>query len=254
MDELSGFDFAPPELTMLESKLLSKSDLVFTGGVSLFEAKKAQHHNIYAFPSSIDHEHFAKAKDILWEPDDQKDITGPKIGFFGVIDERFDVALIKEVAEKRPNWQIILIGPTVKINPEILPQRDNIHYLGPKKYEELPNYLSGWDVALIPFALNKSTRFISPTKTPEYLAAGIPVVSTPIRDVVCPYGEQGLVRIGKTPSDFIHHISEELFNTDKTTWELKVGEFLKDCSWDNTFGMMQKLIAETHSNRIQLAS
>ena len=180
MDELSAFKFAPVELISLEKKLMEKADLVFTGGHSLFNAKKSFHTNIYPFPSSIDKEHFGKARGEMIEPNDQKDIKGIKLGFFGVIDERFDINLIRRIAEKKPEWQLILIGPIVKISEDDLPRNNNIHYLGQKCYSELPAYLSHWHVALIPFLLNESTRYISPTKTPEYLAAGKPVISTPI--------------------------------------------------------------------------
>jgi len=254
MDELSAFDFAPTEISLWEQKLLQKADIVFTGGVSLYEAKKTQHHNIFAFPSSIDYEHFSSAKSISKDPEDQERIPYPRIGFFGVIDERFDHQLIKEIAERRPHWNVILIGPIVKINQDILPKNENIHYLGSKKYEQLPAYLSGWDIALIPFALNKSTQFISPTKTPEYLAAGVPVVSSAIHDVVFPYNKNNLVQIGKDTDDFIQCIERELNIWDKTRWLKKVDKFLQNNSWDNTFRAMQKLIEETYANRIQLAS
>jgi len=175
MDELSAFKNAPRALSALEKKLMKNADVMFTGGNSLYEAKKNQHANVHPFPSSIEKDHFERARKIKQQPKDQLHIDGPKIGFYGVIDERFDIDLIKDIAERKPDWQIILLGPVVKIDREILPVNKNIHYLGPKKYQELPAYLSGWDVALIPFLLNESTRFISPTKTPEYLSAGIPV-------------------------------------------------------------------------------
>ena len=167
MDELSLFKFAPPELVENEEKLFKLADVVFTGGQSLFEAKKHRHRNIHAFPSSIDAAHFAKAFDVTEEPFDQKEIPHPRVGFFGVIDERMDIELLDKIAALRPDFQFVMIGPIVKIDEKYLPRRANIHYLGGKKYNELPNYLSGWDAAMMPFAMNESTRFISPTKTPE---------------------------------------------------------------------------------------
>lgn len=237
MDELSAFKFAPPALKLLEKELLKRADIVFTGGHSLFEAKQHLHPNIFPFPSSIDKQHFEKARTYKKEPKDQLQVLRPRIGFFGVIDERFDIDLIAEMAEKRPHWQFILIGPVVKIDPNSLPQHDNIHYKGSKTYLELPEYLSGWDVALIPFLLNESTQFISPTKTPEYLAAGIPVVSSPIKDVVRPYGDQKLVHIASTPEQFIKAIDQELA-TPKEDWLAKVDEFLLQNSWDLTCAKM----------------
>lgn len=237
MDELSAFKFAPPAIKQFEKELFSKADIVFTGGHSLYEAKKHQHSNIFPFPSSIDKQHFEKARTYKKAPKDHDVISRPRIGFFGVIDERFDIELIAKLAKMRPNWQFVLIGPVVKIDPEILPQAENIHYLGSKTYLELPEYLSGWDVALIPFLLNESTRFISPTKTPEYLAAGIPVVSTPIKDVVRPYGDKNLVHIASTAEEFATAIDEEL-KANKEHWQEEVDEFLMQNSWDLTCSKM----------------
>src|SRR6185369_3109313 len=240
MDELSAFQGADSNLPALERELFRRVDLVFTGGQSLYEAKRNQHRAVYAFPSSIDAAHFGKARLFERDPADQKDIPHPRLGFFGVIDERFDIELLDAVATRRPDWQFVIIGPTVKIDPATLPRHANIHYLGSKKYEELPGYLAGWDVALLLFARNESTRFISPTKTPEYLAAGKPVISTSIRDVVRPYGELELVRIADTPEEFIKAAEELLGHTNsepeavatgshtliKKAWLQKVDAFL----------------------------
>ena len=189
MDELSKFKFAPVKLLELEQELIDRADVVFTGGSSLYEAKKDRHDNIHCFPSSVDRAHFCKARARLFDPADQEDLPRPRLGFYGVIDERFDTDLLDKVAAMRPDWSFVMVGPVVKIAPEDLPKRHNIHYLGGKTYDQLPSYLAGWDVALMPFAMNESTQFISPTKTPEYLAGGRPVVSTPIKDVVRHYGD-----------------------------------------------------------------
>jgi glycosyltransferase involved in cell wall biosynthesis len=256
MDELSAFKFAPPRIRHIEQQLLRQADVVFTGGASLYEAKKASHHNIHSFPSSIDKAHFQAARGAMPEPEDQAGINGIKMGFYGVIDERFDQELIREISAKRPDWQIVLIGPVVKIDPEMLPRADNIHYLGSKSYHELPSYLSGWDLALIPFLLNESTRFISPTKTPEYLAAGKPVVSTAIRDVVFPYGETGLVSIGDDAETFISAIEYELKKNTDRQWLHAVDAFLSDKSWENTFAAMVELMvmAGQRDNSVVLVS
>ncbi|HLM00063.1 MAG TPA: hypothetical protein VK400_03345, partial [Pyrinomonadaceae bacterium] len=170
MDELSLFKSAPPQLIKNEAKLFEKADVVFTGGQSLYEAKRHQNPNVWAFPSSIDTAHFNKARKIGADAmEDQKAIPHPRLGYAGVIDERIDLEILREIAEKRPEWQIVMIGPVVKIDEADLPRPGNIHYLGMKDYKDLPSYIAGWDVALMPFALNDSTRFISPTKTPEYL-------------------------------------------------------------------------------------
>jgi len=244
MDELSAFKGAHSHLPILEKQLFRKVDLVFTGGQSLYEAKRGQHPSVHAFPSSIDAAHFGKARTTVTDPEDQTHIPHPRLGFFGVIDERFDIDLLDQVAKQRPEWQFVIIGPVVKIDPETLPKHANIHYLGGKKYDELPHYLAGWDIALLLFARNESTRFISPTKTPEYLAAGKPVISTSIRDVVRPYGELKLVEITDTPDEFIHAAEKILAGSDQSEWLSKVDAFLKEISWDKTWGQMSDLITE----------
>jgi UDP-galactopyranose mutase len=243
MDELSAFRGAPPELVEWERRLFAQADLVFTGGYSLFEAKRPHHPRVFAFPSSVDIAHFARARDRLGDPPDQQSIPHPRIGHYAVLDERLDTGLVAALADARPDWQLILVGPVVKIAPEDLPRRANIHYLGPKTYDELPAYLSGWDVAFMPFALNESTRFISPTKTPEYLAAGLPVVSTPITDVIGIYGDSGLVEIARTPADFVTAIEHLLEDPPPRTEHLaKIDEMLADMSWEKTWTLMRNLI------------
>jgi glycosyltransferase involved in cell wall biosynthesis len=242
MDELSAFKNAPLALRQQEKALFNKADVVFTGGHHLYEAKKDQHPFIHPFPSSIDRSHFEKARAIDIEPEDQLNIPSPKIGFFGVIDERMDIDLVRDVAALKPDWQLIIIGPVVKIDPASLPQAANIHYLGSKSYDELPAYLSGWDVAMMPFAINESTKFISPTKTPEYLAGGKPVVSTSIRDVVKPYGESGLVQIASTAEEFVAAIETQLDRIDHKQWLKAVDAFLQGNSWDTTVEKMIYLI------------
>jgi len=244
MDELSAFKGANSHLPALEKQLFSHVDLVFTGGQSLYEAKRGQHPAVYAFPSSIDASHFGKARAAVEDPEDQANIPHPRLGFFGVIDERFDSKLLDEVAARRPDWNFVIIGPVVKIDPDTLPKHANIHYLGGKKYNELPDYLAGWDVALLLFARNESTRFISPTKTPEYLAAGKPVISTSIRDVVRPYGDLKLVEITDTADEFIRAAEKLLSRSDGSEWLRKVDAFLENISWDKTWAQMSDLIDE----------
>lgn len=242
MDELAAFKFAPLALKENEKTLLKKADVVFTGGYSIYESKKNSHHNIYPFPSSIEKEHFATARTVKNDPEDQAHIPHPRFGFFGVIDERLDIDLIANAAALRPEWQFVIIGPVVKIDPATLPRLVNIHYLGGKSYKELPQYLSGWDVALIPFAMNESTKFISPTKTPEYLAAGIPVISTPIKDVVSPYGDNKLVNIASTAEQLVKHGDKILKSKRRKAWLAKVDAFLAGNSWDRTWSQMAKHI------------
>jgi UDP-galactopyranose mutase len=244
MDELSAFKGAHSSLQAREQQLFSRCDLVFTGGQTLYEAKRTQHESVHAFPSSIDRAHFGKARTIKTEPADQQTLPHPRLGFFGVIDERFDIELLNSIALARPNWQFVMIGPVVKIDPATLPGHENIHYLGARDYKDLPAYLSGWDVALLLFARNEATRFISPTKTPEYLAAGKPVVSTSIRDVVRPYGQQELVKIADQPNEFIQAIESILadYENQRSDWLKRVDAFLADMSWDETWTRMSELI------------
>ncbi|HKP86693.1 MAG TPA: glycosyltransferase family 1 protein [Blastocatellia bacterium] len=250
MDELSGFKGAPSALREREAELLARADVVFTGGQSLYEAKRGLHPNIHPCPSSIDAAHFAQARVINEDPADQANIPRPRLGFFGVIDERMDLDLLDRLSAERPDWHVVMIGPVVKIDPADLPRRPNIHYLGGKDYKKLPDYLAGWDVALLPFALNDSTRFISPTKTPEYLAAGKPVVSTSIRDVVRPYSELGLVRIADTAPEFVAAIEAALAEAGDSTGRLqKVDAFLAQTSWDETWMRMMKLMEAAISAR-----
>ena len=243
MDELSAFRGAPAAMIQLEKKLMDRSDVVFTGGQSLYEAKQDRHDNIHAMPSSIDVKHFSRARSSTTVPADQAAIKGPRIGFFGVVDERFDIELVRDVAALRPDWQIVILGPVVKISHDDLPKAANIHYLGMKSYSELPDYLAGWDLAMLPFARNESTKFISPTKTPEYLAAGRPVVSTSIRDVVRPYGEAGLVEIADNAEDFVRaaELAMDRAKNDGGEWLTSVDEFLAQISWDRTHARMREL-------------
>ncbi len=243
MNELSAFAGAPPEMQEREQALLARADLVFTGGQTLYEAKRDQHPHVFAFPSSVDVPHFARARQTMRDPADQCAIPHPRLGFFGVIDERMDLELLAGIAQARPAWQLVLIGPVVKVNPAILPQAPNIHYLGRKEYDDLPSYLAGWDVALLPFAINASTRFISPTKTPEYLAAGKPVVSTPIRDVVQPYGVRGLVHIAGTTPEFVAAV-ERALSEDAAARIQRADAFLAQESWDSTWERMHRLIED----------
>jgi UDP-galactopyranose mutase len=250
MDELANFKFAPPELTVRERELMSAADVVFTGGYSLWEAKRDRHPNIHPFPSSVDRAHFAKARTLREEPQDQAKIGWPRLGFYGVVDERMDLDLLAALADARPEWSVVIVGPVVKIDPATLPQRPNLHYLGGKSYEELPRYLAGWDVALMPFAINESTRFISPTKTPEYLAGGRPVVSTPIVDVVRHYGELEAVKVAETHEAFIVGCDQALaLSRIKGEWLRAVDALLSALSWDETFTRMNQEIVRAIARR-----
>ena len=240
MDELSAFAFADPLMIEREAALIARADVMFTGGYSLYEAKRDRHGAIHPFPSAVDTTHFAGARSRLAEPGDQQPIAGPRLGFYGVIDERIDLGLIERLAVARPDWQIVMIGPVVKIDPATLPRRDNIHWLGARPYRELPAYLSGWSVALMPFAINAATRFISPTKTPEYLAGGLPVVSTPIVDVARHYGGLAAVAIAADTASFVDACAAALLLGRDGPWRDAADAALADLSWDRTFAAMKR--------------
>lgn len=244
MDELANFRFAPPRLLELESELFERADLVFTGGYSLYEAKRSRHPSVHPFPSSVDLAHFAKARGLAKAND------RPTLGFYGVLDERFDLDLLAAIADARSDWRFVMVGPVVKISPDELPKRENIEYPGPATYDQLPALLAGWDVALMPFAINDATRFISPTKTPEYLAAGKPVVSTPVRDVVRHYGRLQGVKIAATAEEFVAGCDEALkLAGSDGDWLAEVDQALSSMSWDITqrrmAGLIEKVVEES---------
>jgi glycosyltransferase involved in cell wall biosynthesis len=244
MDELSAFKNAPQELLRQESELLRISDVVFTGGRSLYNAKRHRHHNIHCFPSSVDALHFRRASE---DHPKQAHIARPRLGYCGVIDERIDLELIAGIADARPDWQVVMVGPVVKIDPAAVPQRPNIHWLGQQGYEDLPAFISGWDVCLMPFALNESTRFISPTKSLEYMACGRPSVSTRIRDVVEPYGH--VVAIRDDAAGFVEACETALARSPQQQEEharLLAG-IIARTSWDATATAMCELIADAEA-------
>ena len=247
MDELSAFDGAPPELREREDELFELADLVFTGGHALYRAKRERHPRVYPFPSSVDVEHFRRARVRDVQPRDQAALAYPRVGFYGVIDERLDYELIARIADARPGWQLVMIGPLAKVEEESLPRRPNLHWLGRKGYDELPLYIGGWNVAIMPFALNRATRFISPTKTLEYMAAGLPIVSTAIDDVVDPYGRAGLVAIADQDS-FVAAIDAALGARSEEE-HAKADALLARTSWDDTWSRMNALVGSVRASR-----
>lgn len=241
MDELSAFAGADPTLPAQERALMRRADVVFTGGHSLYEAKAQHHSRVHAFPSGVETEHFGPARSGLPDPLDQAGIPYPRAGFYGVIDERLDTGLLGAVADLRPGIQFVLIGPTAKLDEADLPRRPNIHYLGIRIYSELPAYVANWQVALMPFAITAATRYISPTKTPEYLAAGLPVVSTPITDVIRQYGRLPGVAIAHDPATFAAAIDRAL-RLDPADWWPGADAVLAGKSWDATWARMLSLL------------
>jgi UDP-galactopyranose mutase len=249
MDELSLFKGAPPRLQANELELMEMADLVFTGGISLFEYKRNLHTSIFPFPSGVDVAHFAKARAACAERQEHANLPHPRLGFAGVIDERIDLDLLRDAAQMRSDWNFILIGPVVKIDPASLPQANNLHWLGMKGYQDLPSFFAAWDVAIMPFAINDATRFISPTKTPEFLSAGLPVVSTPVRDVVRPYGELGLARIAGTAEEFVAACEQAMAFRMGLKWRERADAFLETMSWDSVWSSMNMLVEKVLESR-----
>jgi UDP-galactopyranose mutase len=245
MDELSSFRGASHLLRERETAILREANIVFTGGASLYEAKCLFNENTYLFPSGVEIEHFAQAAnpEALPVPDDMAYIKPPILGYYGVIDERMDLELLRVLAAAHPEWQIVILGPIVKIDPADLPQAPNLHYPGMKSYAELPAYLARFDVALIPFAMNEATRYLSPTKTLEYMAAHKPIVSTPINDVVALYG--AVVRVGHTPEEFVKQVEAALSDREIHPEARSIEDsILAQHTWDSIADQMQQIIAQ----------
>ena len=235
MDELSAFKDAPRQMVQRETALMKRAQLVLTGGPSLYEKKRSLHNNVRCFPSAVDAEHFSPRVGLDENAAHLHAAIGrPRLGFFGVIDERFDAELITAVADGAPDCHLVLVGPVIKIDPASLPKRANVHWLGQQPYEMLPHLVGQWDVCLLPFARNESTRFISPTKTLEYMAAEKPIVSTPIRDVLDLYGDS--VSIAATADEFISACRESL-SEDSAARQRRIARMRSHvslCTWDRT--------------------
>lgn len=242
MDELSAFLHSPPDLLEQEQALFERADLVFAGGPSLFDAKRRFHRNVHCFPSSVDVAHFRQALDRNIAHPSYRRLPGPKLGFFGVLDERFDGELVAAVADQEPSWQIVLAGPVAKIDPAALPRRPNIHYAGQQPYSSLPAFLASWDVCLLPFALNDATRFISPTKSLEYMAAELPVVSTAVPDVVGQHAD--VIAIAHSPAEFAARCRQALAMPagERQRMIRRMRAKLATTSWDATADAMRQLL------------
>ena len=240
-DYLDQLSFGKDRLETQEDELFKRADIVFAAGQSLYDLKKHGHHNIHSMPNSIDYKHFSQGRLKLVEPDDQINIPKPRVGFYGVIDERFNFDLLIRSADLKPELQFVILGPVVNLDTRTLPRRPNIHYLGKKDYHVLPLYLAGWDAAIMPYKVNELTRYVSPMKTLEYLAAGKPIVSTNLADVMNPYGQKSLVHIANKPEDFIDAIELAMQEKNQPEWLDRVDHYLKDQSWDQLFQMMMEV-------------
>lgn len=241
MDELSQFKFAPPEIVERERQLLSVADVVFAGGRKLCAAKSRWNSNCHFYGCGVEVDHFGKA--LVEEtpvPEDLKEIPAPRLGYMGVVDERMDYNLLAALADADEDWHIVMIGPTAKVDPAALPRRANLHWLGARKYEELPNYIKGLDVCLMPFALNEATEFINPTKALEYLATGRPVVSTVIEDVIANFPP---VAVANDAEEFISLCREAIVSPDEERIEDGL-ELAAENTWD---GIVEKMEQHIHA-------
>ncbi len=241
MDELAQFRGADPLLVQRESELIEAADVVFTGGIELYEKKSRQHANTHFFGCAVEYDHFAQAQNQEPIPEDLAAIPGPRIGWFGVVDERVDYDLLRGSAAKRPDLQFVIVGPAVKVDPKGFPQAPNLHWLGGRDYKELPAYCRGYDVCMMCFALNEATEFINPTKALEYLATGRPVVSTAVKDVVRQY--QDIVAVAHSTDEFLAKIDDALAGKQQAMVERGLAK-AKAASWENTVGEMQRIIDE----------
>jgi glycosyltransferase involved in cell wall biosynthesis len=243
MDELSQFTGAPKALVQNEARLIEHADIVFTGGYELGAKKRKQHDNVHTFGCGVEFDHFNQAADPTTQvPPDIDFLQRPIIGWFGVVDERVDYGLLGEVARLRPDWSIAMVGPVVKVDPNLLPHSPNLFWLGGRDYQVLPNYVKAFDVCMMPFALNAATEFINPTKGLEYMATGRPIVSTHVKDVVRQWSD--IVHLTRNdPIEFIRTVDRILTQPDPERVRRGV-ELAKRNSWENTVKTMQGLIKE----------
>jgi glycosyltransferase involved in cell wall biosynthesis len=244
MDELSQFTGAPPQLIENEKRLMRHADVVFTGGFEMGEKRKKLHHNVHIFGCGVEIEHFGKARDPEAPiPADIDFMARPILGWFGVVDERVDYGMVGEVARKRPDWSFAMVGPVVKVDPNLLPHAPNLYWMGGRDYQQLPNYCAAFDLCMMPFAMNASTQYINPTKGLEYMAAGRPIISTPVKDVVQQWSD--IVSIVRTADEFIEaadrFFTNELFRMEKVAKGLALAG---QCGWENTVRSMQQLIRD----------
>ena len=247
MDELSKFRGAPPEMITREAELLREADVVFTGGRKLFESKSKHNGNCHFYGCGVDIEHFGKAR--LAEtplPEDLRQIRKPVLGFFGVVDERMDYELIEKLGKSNPDWSVVIIGPRTKVEESALPKGPNIHWFGGREYQQLPGYCKGFDVCMMPFALNEATEYINPTKSLEYMATGKPIVSSAVADVVRNFGS--VVQIGKSHEEFIELCREALKHPDQERIERGLAMAAEN-SWESIVGKLDQHMVDALNAR-----
>lgn len=243
MDELSQFKFAPPEIIQRERFLLKEADVVFTGGRKMCESKSRFNRNCHFYGCGVDVEHFSQARSPHTQVPHDVPMGDAKfvLGYFGVVDERLDYELIAKLAEANSCWQVVMIGPTCKVDPEALPKAQNLHWLGRREYAQLPNYTKAFDVCLMPFAMNEATEFINPTKALEYMATGRPIASTPVPDVVSNFSR--VVKIASNHDEFIEICLKETLQPDDAAIERGI-RMAEENQWDAIVQKLEKHIEE----------
>jgi UDP-galactopyranose mutase len=248
MEELAALADAPRELRRRETALLRRAALVIAGGPSLHEAQRARHANVHSLPSAVDAAHFAPerldaASDEAVQADTLQGVLArPRLGFHGVIDERIDVGLVARLADAHPDWQIVMAGPVLRRDAARLPRRPNLRWLGPQPYARLPYLLAGWDVALMPYVLDDTTRRLSPVETLEYMAAEKPIVSTAVPDVVALYGS--LAEIAHHAGGFMRACEVMLGESPQRRCRraLDMLTTVSTQSWDRTADVVHRLV------------
>jgi hypothetical protein len=229
---------------------LSRADLLLTSGSSAYQASRHLHPRTYLFPHAVDVEHFSRARTRHREPPDQAMIPGPRVGFWGTVNERIDFELLDALARRMPHVHFVMLGPVERSGRERVVSRPNVHWLGSRSYVDLPDYISGWSAALLPFARNDATRFMSPPQIPEFLAAGRTVVSTSVRDVLHPYGASGLVKVADTV-DGIAAALDTALRGQSAEWLTTVDRYLRALSWESTWEGIEHLVNRVHQQRAE---
>ena len=247
---------APARVVDRERLLLAHADLVLTPSHALHERLRGEHPAAHAVPSAIDPAPLARARALVPEPDDQAAIPHPRIGYAGPIDARLDLALVELVAMMRPELHFVFLGDTAELEAASLPQAPNLHWLGARRPDQLPAYLAGWEVAMLPLVRPGRPELASPTAAPSFLAAGCAVVATSARDVVRPWGEQGLAWIGDSPAAFACAIDNALAE-ERDRRLARVDRFLAEAGWDHVWDDVWSLIeaaARTRARRARPAA
>jgi glycosyltransferase involved in cell wall biosynthesis len=250
MDELSLFRGAPPELVRRERELLAVADVVFAGGPKIWRAKRELNRNCFCYGCGVDARHFGEACDPeLRVPHDMAGLSRPVFGYIGVVDERIDYELLTRLADSTEG-SVVMVGPWTKVDPASFPHRDNLQWLGGRDYSDLPRYAKGFDVCVMPFAINEATRFINPTKALEYMATGRPIVSTPVEDVVSQFSD--VITIAKDATAFANACARAAVQPDSRQIERGLA-LAQQNSWESIVARLEQHIEEALGSRRALS-